>query len=142
MLFNHVHVFAASLVLVVPYLEECDCELDIEDLVPQEEGGEGGDDEGDYCEPEEEESSDCRSCLRSTCCPGYDECADNRTCSCVVGCMDTPGVDVAACARERCDVNDVALALAPMTRWCAIDESCVGPRYCEAPDEKPLPQFR
>lgn len=140
MLFNHVHVLAASLVLFIPYVQDCDCEFDPQ--IPGQVNDDGDDnDDGDYCEPYEEDS-ECRSCLRTTCCEGLDACEGNRTCRCVVDCMETPGVDLAACARERCDTDDLALALAPMTRWCAIDESCVGPRYCEAPDEKPLPQFR
>ncbi|WAS94908.1 hypothetical protein [Nannocystis punicea] len=132
MLFQSSSVLAASLVFAIPFLQECP-------HGPS--GGDDGgyDDGGSGCEPVEEEP-ECRSCLRIACCDGVQACEDERSCSCVLDCMSDASTSLAACARSRCDVLDVTAALEPLTRFCAVDESCGGPRICEGTEELPKPQ--
>lgn len=134
MLFQSASVLAASLVFAIPFIQECGHE-------PWGGGDEGGDEggPGTECEPEEGEQ-ECRSCLRSACCDGVQACDDERSCSCVLDCMSDASAGLEACARARCDVSDVAAALEPLTRWCAVDESCGGPRICEGTEDLPKPQ--
>ncbi|MCY0990611.1 hypothetical protein OV203_25940 [Nannocystis sp. ILAH1] len=134
MLFHSASVLAASLVFAIPFIHECDLE-------PSGGGDEGGDDggPGTECVPEEDEP-ECRSCLRIACCDGVQACDDERSCSCVLDCMSDASTGLEACARARCDVRDVAAALEPLTRICAVDESCGGPRICEGTEELPKPQ--
>lgn len=131
MLFNSASVFAASLVFAIPLINTCENDPSG--------GDDGGVDEGDECLPEENDS-ECRSCLRISCCAGIDACENDRQCSCVVDCMSDARVGLETCARARCEVDDVAAALEPLARVCAIDESCGGPRYCQGTEELPSPQ--
>lgn len=130
MLFHHASILAAGLVFAIPYLDDCDCQYDPGGEVP------GEDDPGTECEPDEGES-ECRSCLRISCCDGMAACESDFACDCVVDCMSDSSVGLEECARSRCDVLDLTAALEPMNRICAIDESCVEPRICRSAPELP-----
>lgn len=132
MAFHSASILAASLVFAVPFIDTCE-------TVPSSDSGDGGDDGGGECVPQESEP-ECRSCLRISCCDGIQACEGDRACDCVVDCMSDSRVSLEACARARCDVSDVAAALEPLSRICAIDESCGGPRICEGTQELPWPQ--
>jgi hypothetical protein len=142
MLFQPSSVLAASLVFAIPYIHACPVGPSGGDDGGYDDGGydDGGyDDGGGECEPKEDDP-ECRSCLRIACCDGVQACEDERSCSCVLDCMSDASASLSACARSRCDVLDVAAALEPLTRICAVDESCGGPRICEGTEELPHPQ--
>lgn len=135
MLLNHTTIMMASLVLVVPYYQDCDCEYDPEIEI----GGEDNedpkpgkphrpDDDPDKCEDPEDEETYCRSCLRTECCEGLVACEDDADCSCMIGCMGESG-DRSLCART-CSVTDITAALDPLTRYCEVEEQCGGRYYC------------
>jgi len=128
--FHSASILAASLVFAIPFINTCE-------TVPS--GSDGGDDGGVECVPEESEP-ECRSCLRISCCDGIQACEGDLACDCVVDCMSDSSVGLEACARSRCDVLDVTAALEPLSRICAIDESCGGPRICQGVGELPAPQ--
>ncbi|MBZ5708456.1 hypothetical protein [Nannocystis pusilla] len=133
MLVHPASVLAATFVFTIPFIQTCDTpggEVPVENDTTE---------PGVECEPEEGEP-ECRSCLRIACCDGLAACEDDRTCSCVVDCMSDSRVGLEECARTRCDAFDLTAALEPLSRICAIDESCGGPRICEGTQELPLPR--
>ncbi|MDC0717836.1 hypothetical protein [Nannocystis bainbridge] len=147
MLFQSTSVLAASLVFAIPFIQDCDLgpsgggETDEDDDNDEDDEDDDNDDwePGNECEPEEDDS-ECRSCLRSSCCDGVQACDDDRSCSCVLGCMSDDSAGLAVCARSRCEVTDITAALEPLTRYCAVDESCGGRWGCEGTLGLPKPQ--